>query len=316
MLSVSLLSALVATASIADAHFHFGRLAVNGEWKPLMQYIRNKTSPFEDEPWTPYQNWNTRDYFFPTYATDLPNSVRCGRGNLAWAPKTDILRVKAGDTMEFVAFGGYPYEWNDTELFQFEGCPEGRGVCSSKWSGGMTKLQHFGPVLVHLSQVPEGQSLTSYDGSGEWVKIHTTGFKIVDGGKPWWLAYNGLDYQSNGQPERFIFKVPKQTPAGQYLMRVDLAWPGFVYKLGADLISDVQGQLYPSCAQIEVESDVTGSLPKGIKIPEDLQPKSQGMQTSLEMYNNQKVDEGYVYPGGPLWDGEKLIEDMAPTKME
>jgi hypothetical protein len=33
------------------------------------------------------------------------------------------------------------------------------------------------------------------------------------------------------------------------------------------------------------------------------------MTTSLEMYQLKKVDTNFTYPGGPLWDGEKLVED-------
>jgi len=33
------------------------------------------------------------------------------------------------------------------------------------------------------------------------------------------------------------------------------------------------------------------------------------METSLEMYNGKKLDDNYEYPGGPLWDGEKLTVD-------
>jgi hypothetical protein len=33
------------------------------------------------------------------------------------------------------------------------------------------------------------------------------------------------------------------------------------------------------------------------------------MTTTWEMGNGYKLDEGYVYPGGPLWDGENLIDD-------
>jgi len=33
------------------------------------------------------------------------------------------------------------------------------------------------------------------------------------------------------------------------------------------------------------------------------------MTTSLEMYRLQKIDESFTYPGGPLWDGVKLIDD-------
>ena len=34
-----------------------------------------------------------------------------------------------------------------------------------------------------------------------------------------------------------------------------------------------------------------------------------GMTTSLEMYRLQKIDENFTYPGGPLWDGVKLVVD-------
>lgn len=33
------------------------------------------------------------------------------------------------------------------------------------------------------------------------------------------------------------------------------------------------------------------------------------MTQSRAMFNRETLDEGYTYPGGPLWDGEKLIED-------
>lgn len=34
-----------------------------------------------------------------------------------------------------------------------------------------------------------------------------------------------------------------------------------------------------------------------------------GMTTSLDMYNNKKIDDNYTYPGGPLWNGETLVVD-------
>jgi hypothetical protein len=36
-----------------------------------------------------------------------------------------------------------------------------------------------------------------------------------------------------------------------------------------------------------------------------------GIQVSLQMYRNQKVDEGCTYPEGLLWDSEELVEDKA-----
>lgn len=48
-------------------------------------------------------------------------------------------------------------------------------------------------------------------------------------------------------------------------MRIDLMWPGTKEYQHDD------AQMYPGCAQIEVESEYTGSLPEGgVKIPEDL----------------------------------------------
>jgi hypothetical protein len=40
-------------------------------------------------------------------------------------------------------------------------------------------FNHPGPLLAHLSKVPDGQDTTTYDGSGEWVKIYTLGVELV-----------------------------------------------------------------------------------------------------------------------------------------
>lgn len=36
------------------------------------------------------------------------------------------------------------------------------------------------------------------------------------------------------------------------------------------------------------------------------------MATSIEMYNQKSVDADYEYPGGPLWNGETLVQDKPP----
>ena len=35
----------------------------------------------------------------------------------------------------------------------------------------------------------------------------------------------------------------------------------------------------------------------------------EGILVSQDMYNNKKVDEDYVYPGGKLWTGKELVDD-------
>jgi len=62
-------------------------------------------------------------------------------------------------------------------------------------------------------------------------------------------------------------------------MRVDVIWPGLLWKEGDKVITNGDAQLYPSCAQIQVESEVVGSLPKGIKIPEDLCKNCSGKES-------------------------------------
>lgn len=67
--------------------------------------------------------------------------------------------------------------------------------------------------------------------------------------------------------------------------------------------------MYPSCAQIEVQSEYSGSLPKGGTMPPMFNPEGPGNRVSAEMYAGTKVDDAYEYPGGPIWDGEELRAD-------
>jgi len=296
--------AVVATAITPSvyAHFNFVRISHNGEWHTPTRYIRNLTAPYEED-WTPNQNWNTRNYIDPTYATDRPNSVRCGRDNMAHGPETETLTVQAGDTIEFAHSRWEPWNWKDA---MFYNCSNGRGSCEPQASDGTMDFNHPGPVIAHLSKVPEGQDVTTYDGSGEWVKIYTLGLDIIptNNNPVHWLAYN---YQK--LTGRVVFNIPAQTPAGQYLLRVDLVNTGLKYD-NSD--SQVPAQLYPGCAQILVESKFGGELPAGIKIPEDFSHASPGMATGLDMNRQLSVEPQYVYPGGPLWNGETLVQDKPP----
>lgn len=87
------------------------------------------------EPYTPQGYVASRNYVDPTYPYDLPDSVRCGRDNMAHASDTEILKLKAGDTLEFLSFPFSPINWsNYSEVpdVQWDNCPEGRGGCSIK----------------------------------------------------------------------------------------------------------------------------------------------------------------------------------------
>lgn len=245
MVCTILLATLPATASLVQGHFHFVRLAHNGIWQDPLRYIRNVTSPYY-EPFNPdpYDQRPNRSISDPTYYADAPNSVRCGRGNLDHAPTTDILKVKADDTIEFVnANLGYA-DYEDTRYWD---CPDGRGFCTywgpqppetyvrqasmnvltvlgtrkvgeGYWANvvpQLMKIVHTGPVSMYLSAVPSGQQIGEYDGSGEWVKIKTFGVEIrKDMEKPYWLANNNTDEDygtfTRGLPSRVRIIFPSE----------------------------------------------------------------------------------------------------------
>lgn len=111
---------------------------------------------------------------------------------MAWAKATETLTVKAGDTIEIAHQRLEPVEWREE---MWNNCPDGYGSCT--WEGGIHRRMvrlcvinpwhyrtvtyskkdfiHSGPLVIHLSKVPDGQDIGTYDGSGEWVKIYTLG---------------------------------------------------------------------------------------------------------------------------------------------
>ena len=151
---------------------------------------------------------------------------------------------------------------------------------------------------MHLSRAPDGQDVRTYDGSGEWVKIFTSGMDLKADGTFSWPLYTS--YESKLPPRvwfklaawifflwltnrlQIVFKIPEQTPAGQYLMRMDLPWSGMINQYINH--GDVLTQLYPSCAQLNIKSSATGSLPKGVKIPEIFSPDVLGAFVFLLYY--------------------------------
>jgi hypothetical protein len=295
------LLAVVACAPLALGHYTFTRLRHNGDWKLPQQYIRGKPLSYLA---TPLWDTNSFERYHPSpvWYLDEPNSVRCGYANMDYAAETEILTVQAGDSFEIVLVPPSPEQWEEDN---WKECPDELGFCWRTSNGDhvAAEILHEGPVVVHLSKVPDGLSVTEYDGSGEWVKIYRVGLEWRPETSPdkpvYWLPQNNM-----GAPPRFKFEIPVQTPPGEYLMRMDQIRPGLYGSYFLRL-----AQLYPSCAQLNVISNSTAPLPTGIKLPQDVIHQAPGMYMSSEMDAAQKIDERWQYPGGPLWDGEKLTVD-------
>ncbi|KAF8592832.1 hypothetical protein BDV93DRAFT_357420, partial [Ceratobasidium sp. AG-I] len=73
-------------------------------------------------------------------------------------------------------------------------------------------LIHPGPTQVYLGKVPSGSTAATWDGSGaNWFKIYALGADFSSGS----LAWPSSDKQT------FTFKIPSNTPAGNYLLRIE-----------------------------------------------------------------------------------------------
>ena len=71
--------------------------------------------------------------------------------------------------MEFSVLSGMPFYWTEAN---FNNCPDGRGTCQGKTQSDPWPWIHPGPVVVHISRVPDGQDVRTYDGAGEWIKMY------------------------------------------------------------------------------------------------------------------------------------------------
>lgn len=117
---------------------------------------------------------NTRDDMTPDM-TDF----RCNKGAFTFAGKTGTAEVKAGSKL------------------------------AMKLAVGAT-MQHPGPALVYMSKAPS--SAKSYQGDGDWFKIHEEGVcnKNADFTKNAWCTWD---------KDRIEFTIPSDLPDGEYLIR-------------------------------------------------------------------------------------------------
>ncbi|KAI0544904.1 glycosyl hydrolase family 61-domain-containing protein [Xylaria curta] len=207
-----LVTFFVTTFSPVSAHWVYNRLIVNGE--------------FVGEPWQyirPSQNGN--NFLSDVNSTDM----RCNIGGDSGVPNnTETATVKAGDELGF-------------------------GIGST--------FGHPGIQQVYLSRAPDLPSNVSssaaavYDGSGGWARIYSLTTT------PTWPNGTGTMGKNSFAEARpgavdwathkltsFLFPLPAETPAGEYLLRAEGMAVHAAHKPGG-------AQFYVSCAQIRVVND-------------------------------------------------------------
>lgn len=103
---------------------------------------------------------------------------------------------------------------------------------------------HQGPLQFYMAKVPSGKTAANWDGSGNvWFKIYAEKANVANGQ----LTWNSLNAATAS------VTIPKNTPSGEYLLRVE--------HIALHSASAINGaQIYISCAQVKV----TGQVPHHI----------------------------------------------------
>jgi hypothetical protein len=216
-----------------SAHYLFGRLVLEGKVTDTWEYVR-EVAPKANTGDTS----NTDPLIYPqTDPTSL--DLRCGRNASTPFSTTKTAKVKAGDRIGF-----------------HTGEPHLEGV-------GYSSMYHPGFASAWLSKVPDGQSVDTYDGSGDWFKILQVVKREAQS-----LDYSLPEYKSwydalkspwgTYRVSKWEFNLPATTPPGQYLLRWEHIFP--------NKYNDAQ--FYPNCAQIEIANDGPVGTPGPlVKIP-------------------------------------------------
>ncbi|KAH7355784.1 glycoside hydrolase [Pyrenochaeta sp. MPI-SDFR-AT-0127] len=143
---------------------------------------------------------------------------------------------------------------------------------------------HPGPQQVYISKAPGAAA--DYDGSGDWVKIYSLTYSLnVSEG-----ASDGLLKWATHRARTFNFKLPIETPPGEYLIRAEGLALHAAHKPD-------KSQFYVACAQINVTGTGEGVPGPTILFPGGYQWNSTGVLIP-EFWSR---ITNYTAPGPSLW---------------
>lgn len=143
----------------------------------------------------------------------------------------------------------------------------------------VSAIGHPGPLQVYMSKATDTAS--SYDGSGDWFKVYELSTSTINS--------QGLQWATNGLTN-FTFTLPTETPAGEYLLRVEQ-----IALHGAQTVGGAQ--FYISCAQIKVSGSGSGTPTDTAKIP----GVYTGTEPGIEINIYYPVPTNYTMPGPAVW---------------
>lgn len=118
----------------------------------------------------------------------------------------------------------------------------------------LSTFGHPGPQQVYISKAPG--LAADYDGSGDWIKIYSLTYSMnaSEG------SSDGLLKWATHRARTFNFKLPSETPPGEYLLRAEGLALHAAHK-------PEKAQFYVACAQLNIVSTQAGVLQPSIKFP-------------------------------------------------
>jgi hypothetical protein len=143
-------------------------------------------------------------------------------------------------------------------------------------------LGHPGPLAVYLSKAPG--SAQSYKGNGDWFKVYQATTSNLTADPIHWASF------VDGGVRNFTFTLPKDLPAGQYLMRGEHIALHSAGTYG-------EAQFYMGCAQLEVTGSGNGNPGPLVKFPGAYTGYEPGVLISLWW----PPVRNYTAPGPKTW---------------
>lgn len=121
-------------------------------------------------------------------------------------------------------------------------------------------IYHPGPLQVYMAKAPSGKTAANWDGSGSvWFKINELGPKFGGQALTWptdsmrLISFSASEIANTKADAASVnFTIPKATPSGDYLLRVEHIALHTAQSAGA-------AQFYISCAQITVTNGGAGT---------------------------------------------------------
>lgn len=226
-------NALLALASLAQAHYNFPSMVYEGATTVAWQDVRQ---------WVDY-------YSYLPVVNVSSIDIRCNvNGSVNFAES--ILSVSAGSVLGFTV------------------SPD---------------IYHPGPLMAYMAKVPSGYTAADWTGSGNvWFKIYEDGPIF---------GTNALTWPSNGDT-LVNFTIPKATPSGDYLFRVE--------QIGLHVAQSLGGaQFYLSCGQITVTGGGSGTPGPLVAFPGAYSATDPGIL--IDIYY--PVPTNYTCPGPAVWTG-------------